>query len=58
MPVIDGQKIAFLLPKSQTYYGVTQLIENLKGIEMYNSLSSLSPSKHSKGSDITEDSDR
>ena len=58
MPVVNGQKTVFLLPKNQTYFGVNQLIENLKAIEVYNHLASLSPSKHSKGSDITEDSDR
>ena len=32
MPVIAGQKTAFLLPKNQTYNEINQMIENFKKI--------------------------
>lgn len=32
MPVIVGQKTAFLLPKNQTYNEINQMIENFKKI--------------------------
>ena len=32
MPVVNGQKTAFILPKNQSYYSICQMIENFKTI--------------------------
>ena len=32
LPMLNGQKTLFLLPKNSNYFTVSQVIENLKGI--------------------------